>query len=215
MPPRRECFGSAESEKICGNELAFAFHVRGEIRSSNSFPCFSYGGYKPLRATVARGSSRLCEIFHKRSLHTSNFPASNLVNSYLVSISSAANSRSARSRNFRSCRESSSPQCSPDTTSPPCAIALYLSDQPSHGYHSFGCNFIYPASKKNGENANSSEKACFDDRMIANGWRSRTSPGTPGKPRSDLRFRRVFGSGPAAAHTRQLKGSRSGIVRVR
>jgi hypothetical protein len=148
MPPRRECFGSAESEKICGNELAFAFHVRGEIRSSNSFPCFSYGGYKPLRATVARGSSRLCEIFHKRSLHTSNFPASNLVNSYLVSISSAANSRSARSRNFRSCRESSSPQCSPDTTSPPCAIALYLSDQPSHGYHSFGCNFIYPASKK-------------------------------------------------------------------
>jgi len=108
MPPRRECFGSAESEKI-GNELAFAFHVRGEIRSSNSFPCFSYGGYKPLRTTVARGSSRLCEIFHKRSLHTSNFPASNLVNSYLVSISSAANSGSARSRNFRSCRESSSP----------------------------------------------------------------------------------------------------------
>lgn len=58
MPPRRECMGSAESEKICGNELAFAFRVGGEIRSSNSFPCFSYGGCKPLSATVARGISR-------------------------------------------------------------------------------------------------------------------------------------------------------------
>ncbi len=57
MPPRRECMGSAESEKICGNELAFAFRVGGEIRSSNSFPCFSYGGCKPLSATVARGSA--------------------------------------------------------------------------------------------------------------------------------------------------------------
>ena len=44
MPPRRECLGSGESEKICGNELAFAFRVRGETRSSNSFACFSYGG---------------------------------------------------------------------------------------------------------------------------------------------------------------------------
>ena len=63
MPPRRECFGSAESEKICGNELAFAFHVRGEIRSSNSFPCFSYGGYKPLRATVAEGAADFVKFF--------------------------------------------------------------------------------------------------------------------------------------------------------
>jgi hypothetical protein len=58
MPPRRECFGSAESEKICRNDLAFAFRILGETRSSNSFACFSYGGYKPLRATVTRGISR-------------------------------------------------------------------------------------------------------------------------------------------------------------
>jgi hypothetical protein len=104
--------GSAESEKICGNELAFAFRVRGEIRSSNSFPWFRWR----LQATKCdrgqRDQPRLCEIFRKRSLHTSNFPASNLVNSYLVSISSAANSGSARSRNFRSCRELITPTLS-------------------------------------------------------------------------------------------------------
>ena len=110
MPPRRERFGSAESEEICGNDVAVAFRVRGEIRGSNSFPCFRLWRLQATKGDRGqRDQPRLCEIFHKRSLHTSNFPASNLVNSYLVSISSAANSGSARSRNFRSCQRAHHP----------------------------------------------------------------------------------------------------------
>ena len=146
IPPPRECCGSAASENICGNDVAVAFRVRGEIRSSNSFPCFRLWR---LQATEGdrgqRDQQRLCEIFHKRSSYTTNFPASNLVSSYLVSISSAATVVLPAAEISALAERAHHPD---SLRILPALPALFLADRPSHGYHSFGCNFVYPASKK-------------------------------------------------------------------
>lgn len=88
----------------------------------------------------------LCEIFHKRPLHTSNLTASKLPKALLFRPISVAETSSGPTRISSALEIAHYP--SSLRIHPALSSALFLPNEPVYGYHSFGRIFGYPASTK-------------------------------------------------------------------